>query len=108
MKFEVNGKVIPTNVRYRTTINGKTVDLTEVSCNGKTVWKYVPPYVPPVGGGTPPSGGGHWQAAGSFGSPTDLSNGTTIRCILSPNGTYTCVRYRWVPDDEPDEQIQVL
>ena len=40
MKFEVNGKVIPTNKKYKTTINGKTVYLTEVSCSGKTVWKY--------------------------------------------------------------------
>ena len=94
MKFEVNGKVIPTNVKYRTTINGKTVDLTEVSANGKTVWKYVPPYVPPSG---------HWQLTGNgFRSPTDVSNGSTIRCTPTADGAFSCHRYVWVPNDEPE------
>ena len=104
MKFEVNGKVIPTNVRYRTTINGKTVDLTEVSANGKTVWKYVKPVVPPVGGG------GHWQNVGApFQNGVDASGssgangvGTTF---CSPNAggvSWTCQVKVWIPNDVPD------
>ena len=65
MKFEVNGRTIPTNTPYHTTINGKGVNLTHVSCNGKTVWKYIPTTGGGhPGGGTPPDHGGgskgHW------------------------------------------------
>ena len=96
MKFEVNGRTIPTDEKYKTTINGKTVYLTEVSANGKTVWEYK------SSGGGNPGGGGHWEPNRTFFSPSDISNGSNVRCTPNTHGTFTCTRYVWVPDDESE------
>jgi len=98
--LKVNGVVIPTNKPYKVIINGKWVSLTVVKANNIVVWKYIKPATtPPVGGG------GHWKVAGSFHSPSDKSNGTTIRCQVTPHqgGGYTCFNYVWVPADETDQ-----
>ena len=108
MKFEVNGKVIPTNKKYKTTINGKTVYLTHVSCNGKTVWKYVAS----TGGG-----GGHYVSVGPAfqttipgmgGASCVKYSGATCHCAPNADGkSWTCIPMKWVPNDEPYEPDEV-
>ena len=86
MALVVNGKTIPTNKPYYAVINGKGVNLTVVTANGKVVWRYVNPVTPPPSGGTtPPPSGGHWAAV-------PYSNSNRIRTNRQGNGPYYWLR----------------
>jgi len=89
--------------KYKTTINGHTVYLTHVSCNGKTVWKYVPQAPVYTGGGTThqtqqthttqtATGGRHIAGQGSVQHIVQLQAGTA---------------YHARSDDEPYENEEI-